>query len=118
MGIDDHESGRDLDPRLQGRPFFEGVTHCESWIDRALLEIEIEGKFSGVDPKLLEEAKVDLEYAKSLLQPEVELPDQDDVDARFFPLIDNIMSNEEAWGDLGAIYAEVSNFISMEMTKD
>ncbi len=118
MGIEGYESENDLQPALEEEPFFKGLAHCESWIDRALLDIEIEGKYPKVDPKLLAKAKEDLEYAKSLLQAGIELPEQRDVDTRFYFLVGVIMENEEVWGELGEIYAKVSNFISMEMTKD
>lgn len=49
--------------RMEEEPFFKGVAHCESWVDRALLDLEVED-FPNVDPKLLEKAKSDLEYGK------------------------------------------------------
>ena len=103
--------------RMEEEPFFKGVAHCESWVDRALLDLEVED-FPNVDPKLLEKAKSDLEYGKLLLQPGADLPVQRDFNARFHPLVREIMENENSWGDLGILYVEISNFLSMELTQD
>jgi len=117
MGINNNEFNQYSQPRLEDEPFYENPNHCEEDVDRALLMLDV-NEFMDIKPELLKKAKNDLEYAKELLQPSTEFPDQEDVDTRFLPLVGEIMENEENWGVLGEIYAKVSNFVSMERTID
>ena len=111
MGIED--TNHDLQPRLSDRPFFVDRMHCETWTDEALLLLEVQPPME-IKPERIEYMKANLEYAKNLLSQEIYLP-QKEIDTKFRPLVRDIMENEEKWGEVGHLYAQVWNYLAIEM---
>lgn len=56
-------------------------------------------------------------WQKTLLNQGI-FPPQDEIDAKFRPLVRDIMENEEKWGKLGNLYAEIWNYLAIEMAKE